>query len=305
MGSLFGSQLHNQATSWEDIVATLATMESGRWVSAWFYDHFLPPWSFTDQVFDHDSIPTLEGWSLLCGAAAVTRRLRLGLLVSGNTYRNPALLAKMAATVDQMSNGRLELGIGAGWNVREHQAYGWEFPSLKERCDRLEEACKLLKTLFTADGLIDFEGEYYRLKQAPFAPRGVQRPHLPILVGGKGQKRTLRTLALYRDIMNVIAGPEEFKQLVGVLERHCEAVGRDPATIRKTVHVPIRIVADESKAAELRRGADWNMIGPVPFVIDRVNDFIEAGVDEFMMQAIPNKPAVYEELDKEILSAFE
>ncbi len=305
MGSMFGSQLHNQATSWEDIKATLAAMESGRWVSAWFFDHFLPPWSVTEEVFDHDSIPTLEGWSLLCGAAAVTRRLRLGLLVAGNTYRNPALMAKMAATVDQMSNGRLQIGIGAGWNVREHQAYGWEFPSLKERSDRLEEACKLMKMLFTADGLVDFKGRYYTLKQAPFAPKGVQHPHPPILVGGKGEKRTLRTLALYGDIMNVIAGPEEFKRLVGVLERHCEAVGRDPATIRKTVHVPIRIVADETRARELRGDADWNMIGPVPYVIDRVKDFIDAGVDEFMMSAIPNKPEIYEQLDKEILSAFE
>ena len=105
--------------------------------------------------------------------------------------------------------------------------------------------------------------------------------------------------------MNVIAGPEEFKRLVAVLERHCDAIGRDPATIRKTVHVPIRIVPDESRAAELQRGDDWKMIGPVPFVIDRVNHFIEAGVDEFMMSAIPNKPAVYDELDQEILSAFE
>jgi F420-dependent oxidoreductase-like protein len=305
MRAKFGSQLHNNSTSWEAVQATLATMESGRWVSAWFYDHFIPPFSRTEEVLPHDSISTFEGWSLLCGAAAVTHRLRLGLLVAGNTYRNPALLAKMAATADQMSNGRIEVGIGAGWNVREHQAYGWEFPSAKERSDRLEEACKLLKTLFTADGLVDFQGKYYTLKQAPFAPKCVQRPHPPIVVGGLGERRTLRTAALYSDAMNVIAGPEEFKRKVDVLERHCDAVGRDPATIRKTVHVQMRIVADESKAAELRGGDDWNMIGPVPFVIDRANDFIEAGVDEFMLQMIPNKPEIYEELDKEILSAFE
>ncbi len=302
---MFGSQLHNQSTSWEAIRSTLATMEAGRWVSAWFFDHFLPPWSHTDEVRDHDSIQTLEGWALLCGAAAVTHRLRLGVLVSGNTYRNPALLAKMAATVDEMSNGRAQIGIGAGWNVREHQAYGWEFPPLRERSDRLEEACRLIKTLFMADGLVDFEGKYYTLKQAPFSPKGVQRPHPPIMVGGNGEKRTLRTVALYGDIMNVIARPEELKRLIGVLERHCEAVGRDPASIRKTVHLPIRIVADESRARELRCGADWQMIGPVPYVIDRVKDFVDAGVDEFMMASIPNKPEIYEELDKEILSAFE
>ena len=304
MRVLFGSQLHNQATTWDAIKATLEVMDSGRWHSAWFYDHFIPPFSFTAEVMEHDGISTFEGWSLLSAAAAVTNRLRLGLLVVGNTYRNPAMLAKMAATVDHISHGRLEVGIGAGWNIREHQAYGWEFPSAKERSDRLEEACKLLKLLFTSEGLVDFQGDYYTLKQAPFEPKAVQRPHPPILVGGTGEKRTLRTAALYGDAMNVIAGPEEFKRLVGVLERHCEAIGRDPATIRKTVHVPMRIMADEARAKELRRGQEWNMIGPVPYVIDRVNDFIEAGVDEFMMSAIPNKPEVYEELDREIISAF-
>jgi alkanesulfonate monooxygenase SsuD/methylene tetrahydromethanopterin reductase-like flavin-dependent oxidoreductase (luciferase family) len=280
-------------------------MEAGRWSSAWFYDHFIPPFSFTAEVMEHDGIATYEGWSLISGAAAITNRLRLGLLVAGNTYRNPALMAKMAATVDQMSKGRIQLGMGAAWNIREHQAYGWDFPSAKERSGRLEEACKLLKTLFTAEGLVDFQGEYYTLKQAPFEPKAVQQPHPPIVVGGTGEKRTLRTAALYGDVMNVIASPEEFKRLVGVLERHCEDVGRNPATIRKTVHVPIRIMENEARAAELRRGDDWNMIGPVSYVIDRVGDFIDAGVDEFMMSAVPNKPNVYQELDEKILSAFE
>ncbi len=302
---MFGSQLHNQATSWEDIKTVLATMEEGRWVSAWFFDHFLPPWSRTAEVFDHDQIPTFEGWSLLCGAAAITTRLRLGLLVAGNTYRNPALMAKMAVTADHMSNGRVQLGIGAGWNVREHQAYGWEFPSMRERSDRLEEACKLIKELFTADDLVDFDGNYYQLQQAPFSPKGVQQPHVPIMVGGKGEKRTLKTLAMYGDIMNVIAGPDELKHLIGVLERHCESLNRDPATIQKTVHTPIRIVPDEKKAKELRGGDDWKMIGPVTYVIDRVGDFIEAGVEEFMLQSIPNKPMIYEELNAEIFSAFD
>ncbi|MCZ6619840.1 MAG: LLM class flavin-dependent oxidoreductase, partial [Gammaproteobacteria bacterium] len=257
------------------------------------------------EVFEHDQIPTFEGWSLLCGAATITRRLRLGLLVAGNTYRNPALMAKMAVTADHMSNGRVLLGIGAGWNVREHEAYGWEFPSMGERSDRLEEACRLIKELFTSEDLVDFDGRYYRLQQAPFSPKAVQQPHVPIMVGGKGEKRTLKTLAMYGDIMNVIAGPDELKHLIGVLERHCETFDRDPATIRKTVHVPIRIVPDEKKAEELRNGADWQMIGSVNYVIDRVRDFIEAGVDEFMFQSIPNKPAIYEELDGEILSAFD
>ncbi|MCZ6853605.1 MAG: LLM class flavin-dependent oxidoreductase, partial [Gammaproteobacteria bacterium] len=202
-------------------------------------------------------------------------------------------------------NGRVQLGIGAGWNIREHEAYGWDFPSMRERSDRLEEACRLIKELFTTEGLIDFTGKYYQLQQAPFSPKAVQLPHVPIMVGGKGERRTLRTLAMYGDIMNVIAGPDELKHLIGVLERHCEALDRDPATIQKTVHTPIRIVPDEGKAKELRGGDDWKMIGTVAYVIDRVGDFIDAGVDEFMLQSIPNKPTVYEELDAEILSAFD
>ena len=301
----FGSQLHNQATSWEDIKAVLETMEAGRWQSVWFYDHFIPPRSSTDEVLEHDKIPTFEGWSLLCATAAVTKRLRLGLLVAGNTYRNPALMAKMAATLDHISNGRLVIGIGAAWNVREHQAYGWKFPSMRERSDRLEEACKLLKTLFTAEGLVDFDGKYYKLHQAPFEPKSVQQPHPPIMVGGWGEKRTLRTLAMYGDIMNIMDGPEEMKRLSGVLERHCETVGRDPAEIRRTVHVPLRIERDEQKAAELRGGKDWMMIGPPQYIIDRAQDFIDVGVDEFKVHSIPTKPEFYAELNEEVLSAFD
>lgn len=305
MTILFGSQLHNQQTSWRDIAAVLGAMEAGRWYSAYFFDHFLPPWSSTADVREHDGIDTLEGWALMAAAAAITDRLRLGVLVSGNTYRNPALLAKMVATIDVISNGRAVLGIGAGWNIREHQAYSFDFPSLKERSDRLEEACELIKLLFTSTVNVDYRGIYYQLQQAPFAPKGVQQPHVPIMVGGTGQKRTLRTLAKYGDIMNVIAGPEQVRHLRSVLARHCESVGRDPATIRTTVHVPMRIERNEQKASELRRGAEWQMIGPPAYLIDRVHDFIAAGVDEFTLQAIPNKTRVYEELDEEVLSAFD
>lgn len=302
---MFGSQLHNQGTTWEAVRATLTVMESGRWSSAWFFDHFLPPWSRDARVMEHDTIDTFEGWSLLSAAAAVTERLKLGVLVSGNTYRYPALLAKMVATVDHVSRGRAVLGIGAGWNVREHEAYGWELPRLRERSDRLEEACALIKALFSSDGLVDFKGRYYRLHQAPFAPKCLQVPHVPILVGGMGERRTLRTLALYGDIMNVMVGPDEVRRLRGVLDRHCAAVGRDPTEIQTTVHVPMRIERDEARAGRLRAGRDWAMIGPVDYVIDRTRDFIDAGVTGFMLQSIPNKPEIYDQLDREVLSAFD
>ena len=301
---MFGSQFYNQLTSWEEIKSVLDVMEAGRWTSVYTYDHFVPPWTRTADVAESDLHPTMEGWSLLAGMAAVTSRLELGVLVSGNTYRNPALMAKMAATIDEISGGRVILGIGAGWNIREHEAYGWEFPSMKERQDRLEEACELIHKLLTAERFVDFEGKYYSLKQAPFAPKGVKRK-IPVMVGGTGPKRTLRTLAMYGDIMNAICGPEDLKRHWGIVEAHCEAVGRDPSEIKRSVHVPMRIVPDEHEAERIRRGNTWTMVGSPQYVIDRCGAFIEAGVDEFCLQSIPQKPEVYQELNEEIFSAFE
>ena len=130
-----GSQLHANATTWDRTLEVARLMDAGSWHSLWVPDHFVPPEAFLDERDDN-----FEGWTLLTGLAASTERVRLGVLVSGNTYRNPALLAKMSATFDHISNGRLEVGIGAAWHVREHEAYGWDFPSIRERSDRLEEA---------------------------------------------------------------------------------------------------------------------------------------------------------------------
>ena len=308
---MFGAQLYNVGTSWDQITSVLRVMEAGTWTSAYVYDHFVPPLGGRGVELR----PNLEGWMLLGGMAAVTTRLELGALVSGNTYRNPALLAKMAVTLDEVSKGRAILGIGAGWHAREHEAYGWDFPSLRERCDRLEEACQLIRMLFHAgpQELVNYEGKYYRLTEAPFVPnhyRGAgprgrrRRDAIPIMVGGKGRKRTLKTLAQYGDIMNVISSPEEFKQECEVLDRHCEAVGRDPAEISRTVHIPLRIMDDEHNAKELRAGDDWKPIGSVQRVIDKCGDFIAAGVEEFCFAAIPQHAAVYQRLNEEVLPAF-
>ncbi|MDA1075384.1 MAG: TIGR03560 family F420-dependent LLM class oxidoreductase [Proteobacteria bacterium] len=304
---MFGSQLVNEQATWEQIKAVLEVMEAGRWTSVYAYDHFIPPWHATAEIKDHELHDTLEGWALLASVAAVTSRLKLGILVSGNTYRNPALLAKMAATIDVVSGGRVMLGIGAGWNIREHEAYGWDFPSLRERSDRLEEACALCRALFhsAADERIDFNGRYYTLKQAAFAPKGGGGSPIPIMVGGTGEKRTLKTLAMYGDIMNVIASPERIRHLSEVLERHCEAVGRDPSEITKTVHVPIRIERDEARAKKLRGDNAWSMIGSPQYVIDRIGDFLDVGISEFTPQIRPQRPEIYTELDEVVFSAFD
>jgi alkanesulfonate monooxygenase SsuD/methylene tetrahydromethanopterin reductase-like flavin-dependent oxidoreductase (luciferase family) len=177
----FGAQLSNYFYTWEDTLSTIKVVEEGPWNSLLFSDHFLPP--FPDRDIEHRI--ALEGWSMITATAAVTNRLRLGILVTGNTYRNPALLAKMAATIDQISRGRFILGIGASWYKREHEAYGWEFPGVRERCDRLEEAVELIKTLFTAEGPVDYKGRYYQLNKAHFSPACLQKPHVPIMVGGR------------------------------------------------------------------------------------------------------------------------
>lgn len=301
----FGAQLTNYFTTWEETLATIKVIKTGPWHSLWFSDHFLPPFPGRDLEYR----AALEGWTLITAAATVTERLRLGILVSGNTYRNPALLAKIASTLDQISNGRLILGIGASWYKREHEAFGWEFPGVKERSDRLEEAVELIKKLFTADGPVDYNGRYYKLNKAHFSPECTQKPHIPIMIGGNGEKRTLRTLARFGDICNIDfnhpASPEIFKHKMDVIEHHCEEFGRDPAEIKKTIHIPLRIEYDEKKVAEVRKQrGDWVLCGTASFIIDRIQEYIDVGVEEIMFGSIPNKPKLYEQIKEELLSAF-
>jgi F420-dependent oxidoreductase-like protein len=301
----FGAQLLNYFTSWKGTLSTIKFLDEGPWHSLWFSDHFLPPYPGAGL----ESETALESWSILSATAAVTERLRLGILVTGNTYRNPALLAKMAATIDQISNGRLILGIGAGWFQREHEAFGWEFPGVKERCDRLEEAVELIKMLFTADGPINYDGQYYKLKDAYFSPPCTQKPHLPIMIGGNGEKRTLRTLARFGDITNIDinlpGSPELFRHKLEVIERHCEDLGRDPSEIKKTMVIPLRIEKDEKKAEQLRkRHGNWYLFGTVPYIIDQVQQYIDAGAEEIIFSGILSKPELFEQIQEEIISTF-
>jgi alkanesulfonate monooxygenase SsuD/methylene tetrahydromethanopterin reductase-like flavin-dependent oxidoreductase (luciferase family) len=305
----FGVQVNCYRTTWDDIRASIEALEAGRWRSLWFADHFLPPLGPREQ----EHLAAYEGLSLVAAAAGMTRKLRLGHLVLGNTYRNPALVAKMAATIDHVSHGRFVLGLGAAWFEREHEAYGWECPSMRERQDRLEEACELIRALFTADAPVDFKGRYYRLVQAPLSPGCFQKPHIPILVGGTGERRTLRTLAKHGDIFNLDgwAGGgmalEYFHHKVAVLERHCEAVGRDPAEIRRTLLMPV-YVTDDRVAAEkfVSRLGPGTVAGPRSYVIDRIGEFADAGVDEIMFGAIPTGNVErLQRFDEEIVAAFD
>lgn len=198
--------------------------------SLWNMDHLA-------TIAGDDSGDIFEAWTLLAAMAETTSRVRIGCAVTGNTYRNPGVLAKMAATVDHLSGGRLEFGIGAGWAENEHTMLGLEFGTVGERMDRLEEACQIVRSLWT-EPRTTFEGEYYRLTDAVAEPKPVQRPHPPIWIGGRGRRRTLRIAAKYADVWNAPGHPEDdVAELSGVLDAHCAEVGRDPASIRRTVQV--------------------------------------------------------------------
>ena len=304
----FGVQVNCYRTTWEAIKASIESMEGTRWNSLWFADHFLPPGRPTDE-----HLTAFEGYTLISVAAGMTRKLRLGHLVLGNTYRNPGLLAKMATTLDQASEGRFELALGAAWFKREHEAYGWTFPSMKERQDRFEEACELLRLLFTADGPLDYRGRYYQLDQAPLSPGCYQKPHIPIMVGGTGERRTLRTLAKYGDIFNLDgwAGQgmslEVYRHKIGVLEKHCENVGRDPAEIKRTLLMPLQITSDQARIERFQKAlGPGSMAGPANEIIDRIGQFAEAGVAEIMFGGVATgNVEMYQRVEEEIVAAFD
>lgn len=228
-----------QNTTWTDMLAVWTEADQIElFESGWIFDHFYP-------IHSDSTGPCLEGWMTLAGLAQATRRLRLGTLVTGIHYRHPAVLAKMAATVDIISGGRLELGIGAGWNEEESGAYGIDLGSPRERSDRFEEACQILVGLLSNE-TTDFSGKYFHLTGARCEPKGPQAPHPPICIGGSGERRTLRTAALYAQHWNFVGGtPEEFARKRDVLLAHCQDAGRDPAQITLSSHVGLRSASEE------------------------------------------------------------
>lgn len=303
----FGVQVNVYRTSWEAVRDTVAAMEAGDWDSVWFADHFIPPGADHEQ----ESLTAFEGLSAIATVAGMTKKLRLGNLVLGNTYRNPAHLAKLAGTIDTMSEGRFTLAIGAGWYKREHEAYGWDFPSMKERQDRFEEACQLIRQLIRSEEPVDFKGRYYQLDQARLSPASHGKP-IPIMVGGTGEKRTLRTLARYGDIMNLDgwAGGgmalEYYRNKASVLEKHCEAADRDPAEIKRTLLMPCYLTEDkELIERSVKRLGPGTVAGSKQYVIDRIGEFQNAGIAEIMFGAIPSGDIDrLRQFEEEIVSAF-
>ena len=251
----FGLKLSQNAT-----IDTLTTIwgiaDDSGFDHCWNMDHFA-------SLGGDDTLDIFEAWTLLAGMAARTTRTRVGCSVTGNTYRHPAVLAKAAVTVDHLSGGRLEFGIGAGWAENEHTMLGLPFGTARDRADWLEEALPIIRSLWT-EPRTTFPGKQYLLTEAVAEPKPVQTPHPPIWIGGVGRRRTLRMAAEHAAVWNAPGGsPAEVAELSAVLDGHCADVGRDPAEIRRSVQ--IRVPADPAG------------------LVDQVAGFVGVGVTEIIL----------------------
>lgn len=226
----FGLKLAPMNCSLQEQREVWRVADQGGFDHLWTFDHLNPINGDLAGV-------AWEGWTLLPAMAEATSRVRIGCMVTGNTYRHPGQLAKMATTVDHLSGGRLEFGLGAAWAEAEHTMLGLEFPPVGERIRRLGEACTVLKQLWSGSP-VSHDGPAYHLREAVQNPPPVQRPHPPIWIGGSGEKKTLRVVAEHADCWNAV-GPdvEECRRKSEILDRHCETIGRDPDAIRRTVQV--------------------------------------------------------------------
>ena len=240
----FAIKTRPEHTTWPQIRDVWqAADEISLFESAWNWDHFYP---LTGDLTG----PNLEAWTMLAALAQATTRIRLGCQVTGMVYRHPAVLANMAATADIISAGRLELGLGAGWNQLECEAYGISLPPLRERFDRFDEGVEVIVRLLT-DTTTTFEGKYLHLTEARCEPKPVQRPHPPVTIGGRGRTRTLRTAARWAQQWNAITeSPQEWRSLKDTLVQHCERLGRDPAEITCSVNVRVGSADDVAAAAD-------------------------------------------------------
>lgn len=262
----WGIKTAPQHTTYEEMLAVWQEAEGIPAIEhAWLFDHFAP-------IHSDVNGPCLEGWTTLAAFAARTSRLRLGLMVTGNTYRHPAVLTKIATTVDVISGGRVDFGIGAGWNEYEHASMGLDLYRPGERIRRLDEACEIYKRLCTQH-LTDFDGRYYQLKEARNEPKPVQKPYPPIVIGGGGEQLTLRVTAKHADVWNFAGGSvETFAHKVKVLHEHCSVVGRDPGAIELSLQLPVNYDNLDATAQTVQR-------------------FVNAGATHLILNLRPPYPA--------------
>jgi F420-dependent oxidoreductase-like protein len=281
----FGIYVPQLAIGADEIVDRALACERLGLDSFWLYDHLYGP--------GLPNVDSFEGWILATAILAKTSRIRVGHLVTCNNFRHPALLAKMAATADVLSHGRLELGLGSGSYELEHTEAGLEWGSNKERADRLDEALQIVTAMFTQP-MVSFDGKHYQLKDLPSLPAPVQQPHPPIHIGGAGPLRTLPLVAKYADVWNIPTyALDRIDELSQALDTECERIGRDPATLRRSVEsvlvvAPHDRLADATAKAERRYGgpgfglAEGGFIGTPDRIVDRIGELVAVGISSFV-----------------------
>jgi len=280
--------ISDPAQAYEAMSRVAQEAEALNFRSIWLYDHFHTVPTPTQEV-------TFECWTSTAALARDTKRVRIGQLVTCNSYRNPALLAKMASTVDALSHGRLDFGIGAGWYEEEYRAYGYAYPETRERLQRLREAIQVILAMWTQDEA-RFEGTYYQVRGAINQPKGVQKPHIPLLIGGEGEKVTLRLVAQYGDACNIGGGIANIKHKLAVLKQHCDELGRDYNSIRRTTLVDdCAIAATEEQAIakltpaqreDLESLRQTELIGTPAMIRQRLAQYEEAGIQEIVVRFV-------------------
>jgi F420-dependent oxidoreductase-like protein len=289
----FGGELGglDPVAAYEFLLALVKAADEEGLETAWVLDHF--------QTVPESQAPLFECWTLVASFLRETQRLRIGQLVTANGYRNPALQAKMASTADVIGNGRLTFGIGAGWYEADYVSYGYAFDDTPTRLRQLREAVQIIRSLWTED-VTTFDGEYYNVHNAINQPKGVQTPHIPMLIAGAGEKVTLKLVAQYGDLCNIIESPEGLERKYAILRDHCETVGRDYDEIQRT-SVSLCIIADtdEEARAMLPHGAgalfpgdvrDYGLIGTPDTIAARLARYEEAGVQELAINFIAQDP---------------
>lgn len=280
------TQISDPVEAYETMTRVALLAEELGFDSIWLYDHFHTVPQPTQQV-------TFESWVSTAALARDTRRVRIGQIVTCNSYRNPALLAKMASTVDVLSHGRLELGIGAGWYEHEYRAYGYDYPDAPTRLRQLREAVQVILKMWTEEEAV-FEGTYYQVRGAINQPKGVQKPHIPLLIGGGGEKVTLKLVAQYGDACNVgHLDNEGLARKFAILKQHCDTVGRDYQQIRRTVLMNCAISADDAealkKAEAFRRNIpsgrmrEQALVGTPDAIRARLREMEQAGAQEVII----------------------
>jgi F420-dependent oxidoreductase-like protein len=296
--------------TWDDMLRTWQEAERLGYDTVYTYDHLTSVAIMTDP-FE----PSIEAWTALSALAALTKRVRLGTLVTGNTYRHPAVLAKMATTLDTISGGRLDFGIGAGWYLPDHEMFGIPFRTARERCEMLDDALTVIRKLWT-EHQASHAGPYYQLQNAISEPKPVQKPYPPILVAAMGEKRMLRIVARHADAWNSFGSPAVFRRKIEILAGYCREEGRDVERIEKSVLVPVSLAEDPAATEPMVQGyamyqgippeqaREWMLLGKPEAVIQQIERFLAVGVTHVILQLNLFNLDVMARFAAEVMPAF-